>query len=422
MSALQTDIITRLRPRTVGEIIDGAFRLYRRNFRTFLLIVAVVYLPVRLLSYGADVFLLGRYTPPDFSTSLSGSLVASNLVSQIDTLKTYLETFLDYFAQWALTLAVTAAVLDRTISFGEAYSEVRRRFWAVVGLMGLQALIALGFFLPVLLTIMAAVVGGTGTATSISVIAGCLSIFPLIYAIIQIRLQVILPAAANENLSPREALRRSWELTRNYWWRTLALGLVLGILNSIVSLGPGAVLVGLAGILFKFDIYTSLAVTQGIGILTTIIYVPIEIGAIALYYFDQRVRKEGFDLDTAIAGRYEGDAAQDGWWDSVSRYDYTIENDGPPSAPPPLGMEASMSPGSDEPIAAHGVRQDSDIPARPSARQSGDAMSAVRHRAARDAEAHRNMHWVSTHPIKRKTDRHPGVYDDRDTGDRDTDS
>jgi hypothetical protein len=28
MSALQTDVISALRPRTVAEIIDGAFRLY----------------------------------------------------------------------------------------------------------------------------------------------------------------------------------------------------------------------------------------------------------------------------------------------------------------------------------------------------------------------------------------------------------
>jgi hypothetical protein len=70
MSTLQTDIITRLRPRTVGEIIDGAFRLYRRNFRIFLLIVAVVCLPVRLLSYSVDVFLLGRYSLPTARQSI----------------------------------------------------------------------------------------------------------------------------------------------------------------------------------------------------------------------------------------------------------------------------------------------------------------------------------------------------------------
>lgn len=414
MSALQTDIISRLRPRTVGEIIDGAFRLYRRNFRVFLLIVAVVYLPVRLLSYGADVFLLGRYTPPDFSASLSGSLAASTVVSQIDTLKTYFETFLSYFGQWALTLAVTAAILDRPISFGEAYREVGRRFWAVVGLIGLQALIAFGFFLPVILTVMTAFFGGTGAATSLAVLSGCLSIFPLIYAIIQIRLQVILPAAANEDLSPREALSRSWELTRNYWWRTLALSLVLGILSGIVSLGPGAVLVGLAGIMFKVDFYTSLAITQGIGILTTIIYVPVEIAAIALYYFDQRVRKEGFDLDTAISQRYEGDEAQDAWGNAGPGYDdYSMGNYGPSSAPaPPPGVRESAD-GTVETIAARSVRQDRDLYPLLASRQSGEAMSAFRRRAARNANL--NMRWVSAHPVKRKTDSRPSAYDDRET-------
>jgi hypothetical protein len=413
MSAPQTDIISRLRPRTVGEIIDGAFRLYRRNFRTFLLIVAVVYLPVRLLSFGADLFLLGRYNQPDFSTSLTGSLAASNVVTQVDTLKTYLETFLDYFAQWALTMAVTAVILDRPISFGEAYREVGRRFWSVVGLIGLQSMIAFGFFLPVVLTVLVALSGGPGAATSIAPVLGCLGIFPLIYAIIQIRLQVILPAAANEDLAPREALRRSWELTRSYWWRTLALSLVLAVLSTIVSLGPGAVLVGLANIAFKLDFYTSLAITQGIGILTAIIYVPVEIGAVALYYFDQRVRKEGFDLDTAISRRYEGDAAQDGWRDAVSGYESNARSYGP--WPSPLAGTQTSTGGTGIPVAAPGGPQARTIPPRPGPRQSGDATSAVRRSAAPRAQANRNMRWISARSVKRKTDTRPNAYYDQET-------
>ncbi|HEV7236725.1 MAG TPA: hypothetical protein VGN15_11120, partial [Ktedonobacteraceae bacterium] len=140
MSALQTDIISRLRPRTVGEIIDGAFRLYRRNFRSFLLIVAVVYLPVQLLSFGADVFLLGRYGG---SGTLLKTLAAGSVLSQFTTFKNYIEEYLTYFAQWSLTIVIVNAMLDYPVSIGEAYSEVKRRLGAVVGLIGLQIIIAL---------------------------------------------------------------------------------------------------------------------------------------------------------------------------------------------------------------------------------------------------------------------------------------
>src|SRR3954468_12031293 len=139
MTTAQPDILSRFRPRTVAEVIDGAFRLYRRNFRTFFAIIAVVYLPVRLLSFAIDVA-LGRYTAPDFSSTITGGLAASTVLSQIDSVKTYLETFLTYFGQWALTVAIADTLIDEPATFRVAYGEVRRRFGAVMGLIGLQTL------------------------------------------------------------------------------------------------------------------------------------------------------------------------------------------------------------------------------------------------------------------------------------------
>src|SRR5215218_4750133 len=55
-------IISRLRPRTVVEVLDHAFRLYRRHFLTFLAIIAVVHVPLQLLMQGANIWLLAGYT------------------------------------------------------------------------------------------------------------------------------------------------------------------------------------------------------------------------------------------------------------------------------------------------------------------------------------------------------------------------
>jgi hypothetical protein len=433
MSSSQTDIISHLRPRTVGEIIDGAFRLYRRNFRTFLLIVAVVYLPVMLLSYAVDIFLLGRYAQRDLSGSLSASLAASNITTQIDSLKTYLETFLAYFAQWALTVAVANAILGTPISFGDAYGEVRRRFWTVVGLIGLQSLIAIGFLSPVILLFLAVLFGGAGGSSSLlTIVLGCLSIFTIIYAIIQVRLEVIVPAAVNEELSPRQALSRSWELTRNYFWRTVALAIVIGILRAIVALGPAALIVGIVGIGFKLDAYTNLALTQGIGILTAVIFMPVEIGAIALYYYDQRVRKEGFDLDTAITQRYEGadtpgygpagGYAQGSYSQSVGAERSVVLGEGgayrqqgevPPAAtapripplPPPPPRRPYPPHGTIAPVASRDVRQDKDLYPLLASRQSDEAMQLFSRRLAKIP--HRKARFVSTSPKKRKVPHFP---------------
>jgi hypothetical protein len=402
MVASTPDILTRLRPRTVGEIIDGAFRLYRRNFRTFFLIAAVVYLPVQIISFGIDIW-LGRYTPLDFSTtSGSGTLAARSVVSQFDSLKTYLETFLGYFAQWALTVAIADVILDSRVTFGYAYGEVRRRLGAVLGLIGLQTLIAAGFFLPIILLVVVSLSAGTGGAASFGTAAlGCLSIFSLFYFIIQVRLQIILPAAVNEELTPREALRRSWELTRNYWWRTFALSLVISILRSIVALGPGALLTGLAGIVFKLDYYTDLAVAQGIGIFTTVIYIPVEMGAIALYYYDQRVRKEGFDLDRAIAERYESGEAPE-----YTAYSETKTNAYPAyGAPMPDLPTAPTEQTSAANVPAGDVRQDHDLFPLLASGQHDRAMRTFRRRV--EKIPHRKARMVSASPVKRKVPTFP---------------
>ena len=52
-------IISRLRPRDVGGIIDQAFRLYRKHFWTFLAIIAVVHVPTQLLVQAANIAFLG---------------------------------------------------------------------------------------------------------------------------------------------------------------------------------------------------------------------------------------------------------------------------------------------------------------------------------------------------------------------------
>src|SRR5436305_13762564 len=52
-------IISRLRPRDMMGILDQAFRLYRGNFLTFLAIVAVVFVPIEIISQVINVFYQG---------------------------------------------------------------------------------------------------------------------------------------------------------------------------------------------------------------------------------------------------------------------------------------------------------------------------------------------------------------------------
>jgi hypothetical protein len=107
-----------------------------------------------------------------------------------------------------------------------------------------------------------------------------------------------------ERLGPIQSIRRSWELVRNYWWRTFGLLVVLAILGYIVQLGPTYLIQAIVTIFLPRDFVTQQLISGVISVFTTLIFIPIQLIVVTLYYFDLRVRKEGYDLETAFAQRY----------------------------------------------------------------------------------------------------------------------
>ena len=54
---METSALPALRPLGPGELLDQAIRLYRRNFLTFIGIIAVVYVPVMVLQTAATTLM-----------------------------------------------------------------------------------------------------------------------------------------------------------------------------------------------------------------------------------------------------------------------------------------------------------------------------------------------------------------------------
>ena len=47
---MTVDVVAKLKPRSVGELLDQAIRLYRANFFKFVAVTAVVQVPMTLLN------------------------------------------------------------------------------------------------------------------------------------------------------------------------------------------------------------------------------------------------------------------------------------------------------------------------------------------------------------------------------------
>lgn len=324
LSQLAPDpIISRLRPRSVQEIIDQAFRLYRRYFFTFLAITAVVFVPVNMVVQLLNVALQGS------STTLQRSTIPGSTLDTTETLNeslaliivlflaimglAVLGSLLQYLSQGALTSAVADSHLDRPVSFGRAYRTMLKRLGPLLGAIGIQLLIGLGIFLPAVAVFMlsiASILAGGDSGAGAGFLFICLGFLLMFvsfffYAYVFVRLTVIVPAIMVEGLGPVQAVRRSWQLVQGYWWRTLALVVVLGLINAVISAGPAYLVTALvAAITQSFDTVLISALTAVITIITEALFIPLSLTCYTLYYFDLRVRKEGFDLETALNQRY----------------------------------------------------------------------------------------------------------------------
>ncbi len=351
-------IVSRLRPRSVQEIIDNAFRLYRKYFLTFLAITAIIFIPVNLGTQFLNVALQGNNvemqrnlragSSSNFSTPgselnqyvvvifvLAGLLIAAGVLGGL----------LQYLSQGALTSAIADSYMERPVSFGGAYKQMFKHVGPLIGAIVLQVLISIGIWVPTILIFTFSIVGlasgsdrGGGAAAALGLCVLGLPLFLitlLVYAFILVRIRVVVPVIMVEGLGPVQAIRRSWRLVQNYWWRTLALVLVLGIINLVISAGPAYLILGIVTIFTRsLDPVTSAIITGTGTVIMSALFLPLELVSTTLYYFDLRVRKEGFDIEQALDRRYAPD--QPGYY--PGQY-------APQAAPPPtLGYGTQAQP------------------------------------------------------------------------------
>jgi hypothetical protein len=308
-------IISRLRPRSIGEILDQSFRLYRKHFLTFLAITAIVEIPITLGIQLASSFLQGRTATLDdtFSVQTTNERAISLLLTTgLVLLLTLLGGLILYVGQGALTAAVADSYLDRPVSFDRGYAAMWKRIKPLIGAIVIQAGATIAVFLPLIAIFLMALLPGldtTGGPTSLLGLICFVYLFLIagVVAVVYIfmRWTVVVPAIMVEDLGAREGLRRSWQLVEGYWWRTLGLSILIAILSSIITGAPIALITGIITVAFRdIDFVTISLITAIVTALVTTIFVPLQLIATTLYYFDLRVRREGFDLETAMIQRY----------------------------------------------------------------------------------------------------------------------
>jgi MFS family permease len=294
---------TTLRPMSTGQVLDRTFNLYRRNFVLFF---GIAMLPPALMLL---IQLLPLAVTPlaQAGSSFAAGLAVAAFAGMIVFFFVWLMGYA--VAQAATVYAVSAAHLGRPITISQSYGKVRGRYLRILGLIFLIFLIGAGSAVLIVaagssVSIFAGPRSGAGAAGgAIAAIAMAVSvILAIIFAVFFfLRYAVAVPACALEDLRILAALRRSVHLTKKDRGRIFVIYFLVGVLNYIVMLAlifpaamVGTAIAGAQSVVGQ--IFTLIA-----QFLAGALIGPVATIAMSLVYYDERVRKEAFDLQLMMA-------------------------------------------------------------------------------------------------------------------------
>lgn len=281
-----------LRPLTLGELLDRTFSLYRSRFWLFAGIAAVS----GAITLVAQVIqLVVQHVFFRHNTGVAASLVSGSV--QLVMVGIF---FLGYSVTQAATVYATAEVyLGRTTTIGDALRATIGRWYVYAAISIWQY--ASFLWVPIVLLIPAGILAVLASTASVTVgvilmFVAILGGFP-IGAILLIRNSLAIQAAVEENLKIRASMRRSKTLAAGTKGRIFVVFLIWIALYFVVGMVQAPLLFGIAMAIRKGGEAIGLqAVTLLVGFLGHSLVSPVALIGLSLVYFDQRVRREAFDI------------------------------------------------------------------------------------------------------------------------------
>ena len=125
----------------------------------------------------------------------------------------------------------------------------------------------------------------------------------LVYGVIAyLRNSLAIPASVIENLKVRAAMRRSKMLVSGRKWRIFLVYLLLMLLYLVAFAVQSPLLLLMAHAKAPLQHAVATALTLALSFAITLLLSPIASVALCLFYFDERVRREAFDIDFLLRG------------------------------------------------------------------------------------------------------------------------
>lgn len=290
-----------LRPLSTGEILDRTFQLYRSRFALFASLAALP-AAVRFVTGGIQLLVLPRLYP-----AVPGSHGVVNprpwLSAGVSIAFLFVYFVFYGITQAATTWAVAEIYLGKAASIRAAwraalahwvrYVLVTLRQWWSIGWWPMLSFVVLlvAVAVPSIMGTSSAIVGIVGFFFGLQLLVSC------IYAVwAALKVSLAVPASVLESLGPNPAVRRSIALLPERKGRIFLLGLLIYAMTIVFSM----VLFPIALIALRAhgaERYILQMLQLVVGFFSSLLIGPIAAIALCLFYFDERVRHEGFDIE-----------------------------------------------------------------------------------------------------------------------------
>ncbi|WP_176611654.1 hypothetical protein [Actinomadura sp. WMMB 499] len=289
------------RPMSISELLDGVIAGIRRRPRVILGMSVTVAAVIQVAGSVGAFFFIGdeardEVTPDVLLSSFGAQATLNGLLLVLSGFGILLLAGL-------LAPLLGRELLGAPIPARRALRDVR----PVAGrLLGTAAVVLgaalLAGVLPTVPFVLLAAAGAHPAAIVSAAVLGFSAGFALMVWVYVLLVQAV-PAVVLERRTVGGALKRARALTKGRWWRlcgALVLALLVTVFMGLFALRIPFIVVQLVFFGDGSDAVAALAVDTVGRIVAWSVVLPFDAGVIAMLYMDQRMRREGFDLEVRL--------------------------------------------------------------------------------------------------------------------------
>ena len=298
-------------PMTLGEILDRTFKIYRSRFLVFAVVAAIHVVAIELIHAGDFYWLhLSSLVHPPRQPGIFLWRFIVGLAFY------HLSSLVGLTLEPALIKLASASILGDRCSITDSLRLVANRWRGYLGVASAKLLVQL--VAPEVLATSLAIVelliadftghwGGDARWEGYVAVATWLAVGIGLFLWVGACTSLTVPASALETLRAFPSLRRSWTLTKGTRARICLTWLAVYVSLWILTYGLEFLLgqtMYFAGQTLHIAATMRSLYNPAVFLLSTAIYAilgPIYPIAVTLFYYDQRIRLEGYDIERMMA-------------------------------------------------------------------------------------------------------------------------